>query len=109
MLRSAEAKAGLAFEDAVGMTGATFPSWEHLQVPYRALVPERIDGLLTSGRCISVDDELIQPFRLIPPCMMTGQAAGTAAALAVKAGVTPRDLDVTELRAQLAADGVILP
>jgi hypothetical protein len=109
LLTGTEAKAHLRYEDAVGMTGATFPSWDHLQVPYRALVPEHLDGLLTSGRCISVDDELIQPIRLIPPCMMTGQAAGTAAALAVGAGVDPRDLDVTELRAQLAADGVILP
>ena len=108
-LTGAEAGGGLGFEDAIGMTGMTFPSGHHLQVPYGALVPERLDGLLVGGRCISVDDDLIHAIRVIAPCMMTGQAAGTAAALAAKADVAPRDLDTTELRTQLASDGVILP
>ena len=58
---------------------------------------------------IDQDDGLIHPIRVIPPCMMTGQAAGTAAALSVKADVAPRDLNVKALRRQLAADGVLLP
>jgi hypothetical protein len=108
-LTRAEAEAGTCFEDAIGMTGATFASGEHLQVPYRALVPQALDGLLISGRCISVDDGLINALRIIPPAMMTGQAAGTAAALCVQAGVPPRQLDPASLRRQLAADGVLLP
>jgi hypothetical protein len=108
-LTRAEAEAGTAFEDAIGITGATFSSGHRLHVPYRALVPEATDGLLVSGRCISVDDGLIGPIRLIAPCMMTGQAAGTAAALSAKADVAPRDLDTGALRRQLVADGAILP
>jgi hypothetical protein len=108
-LTQTEMEDGAQFEDAVGMTGATFASGNHLQVPFRALVPEDVDGLVIGGRCISVDDGLIGPIRVIPPCMMTGQAAGTAAALCAREGVAPRELDVGLLRDQLAADGVLLP
>lgn len=108
-LTKAEAEAGIRFEDAIGMTSRTFEGGHHLQIPYRALVPESVDGLVVGGRCISVDDGLIGPIRVIAPCMMTGQAAGTAAALAAKTGVAPRGVDIAALRKQLAADGTILP
>ncbi|GAF94291.1 unnamed protein product, partial [marine sediment metagenome] len=62
---------------------------------------------LVAGRCIGTDHWIQQSARLIPPAMMTGQAAGTAAALAVKEGVDPRNLDPAPLRQQLTADGVI--
>jgi hypothetical protein len=91
------------------MTGETFVSGEHLPVPYRALVPEVVDGLLTSGRCISVDDGLIHAIRIIPPCMMIGQAAGLAAAMCAQSDTQPRDLDTKALREQLQRDGVMLP
>jgi hypothetical protein len=108
-LTRAEMDAGARFEDAVGITGRTFSGGNHLQVPYRTLVPETVDGLLVAGRCISVDDGLIGPIRVIPPCMMTGQAAGTAAALSAREGVAPRELNAEGLRETLAAAGAILP
>jgi hypothetical protein len=112
-LTLAEMEEGRTFDDVIGMTGRTFDvagdDLHHLQVPYRALVPESIDGLLVGGRCISVDQGLVGPIRIIPPCMMTGQAAGTAAAIAASSGVQPRAVDVTALRRQLSVDGVILP
>ncbi len=107
-LTKAEMDAGVCFEDSVGITGQMFANGQHLQVPYRALVPESVNGLVVSGRCISVDDGVIHSIRLIPACMMIGQAAGTAAALARRAGVQPRDVDVDALRRQLVLDGVIL-
>ena len=97
------------FEDAIGITGQTYSAGNHLQVPYRTLIPETVDGLVVAGRCISVDDGLIGPIRVIPPCMMTGEAAGTAAALSVQEKVTPRELDAGQLQAKLDAAGVILP
>jgi hypothetical protein len=100
---------GVRFADAIGMTGSTFPAGNHLQVPYRTLVPETVDGLVVAGRCISVDDGLIGPVRVIPPCMMTGQAAGTAAALSVREGVAPRELGSALLHETLDDAGVILP
>lgn len=108
-LSGADLEAGIGFEDAIGMIGTTWVAKNNLQVPYRSLVPESLDGLLVGGRCISVDDVAVDPIRLIPPCMMTGQAAGTAAALAARADIAPRDLDVVALRRQLTDDGVILP
>jgi hypothetical protein len=107
-LTRTEIEEGVGFADVVGMTGAVYGG-HPLQVPYRALVPETLEGLLVSGRCISVDDGLIHDMRVIPPCMLTGQAAGTAAALSLQAGVALRALDPARLRAQLAADGVLLP
>jgi hypothetical protein len=56
-----------------------------------------------------VDDGLIGPIRVIPPCMMTGEAAGTAAALSVREGVLPRELDGALLRETLDDAGVLLP
>lgn len=104
-----ELEAGARFEDPIGITGRTFSQGNHLQVPYRTLVPETVDGLLVAGRCISVDDGLIGPIRVIPPCMMTGEAAGAAAALSVQEGVAPRELDPALLREALDDAGAILP
>ena len=96
------------FDDTIGMMGVTYSDVGYSRVPYGALVPRDLDGLLMAGRCISVDPWTQHSARLIPPAMMTGQAAGTAAALAVQAEVRPRSLDVRALRRQLVADGAIL-
>lgn len=77
-------------------------------VPYRALLPKRIEGLLVAGRMITSDFEAHMSTRNTVSCMAQGQAAGTAAALAAVAGVAPRQLDVGALRAALLADGVFL-
>ncbi|MBS4207538.1 FAD-dependent oxidoreductase [Bacillus sp. FJAT-50079] len=77
-------------------------------IPYRCLVPKVIDNLLMGGRCISTTHEALATTRLTPSCMATGQAAGTAAALAIQDQVTPRQLDVTKLQKQLVESGVVL-
>lgn len=56
-------------------------------VPYGALVPDEFDNLLASGRCISVDDCLMDTIRMMTTCMATGQAAGAAAAIAIRRGL----------------------
>ncbi len=71
-----------------------------IAVPYRQLVPKKIDNLLCCGRMIGAPDT-IDTLRLITPCMTTGEAAGLAAAMAAKSGVRPRDLDVGKLRKAL--------
>lgn len=78
------------------------------EIPYRSLVPATRDGLLVAGRCVSATHEALGAIRVMPPAFAMGQAAGTAAALAVKAGVQPRDIDVSELQRQLLADRVYL-
>ncbi len=77
--------------------------------PYRALVPKEIDGLLTAGRSFSSDAFANNMANLIPHCVATGQAAGTAAALAVKAKVEPRKVDYKALQKALRAQGIPMP
>jgi hypothetical protein len=79
-----------------------------MRVPYGSLVPQKIDNLLVAGRCLSAEPDALVQLRLIPVCFATGQAAGTAAALALGQGVTPRELDVESLRRDLVAQGMDL-
>jgi len=75
-------------------------------VPYRCLVPERIANLLVAGRCVSATREGFASVRVIGPCMGEGQAAATAIAVSHARGGHLPDVDVGEVRARLAADGV---
>ena len=78
------------------------------QVPYRCLVPKKIDRLLVAGRCISAIDFMRWETRSIESCFYTGQASGTAAALCVETGVLPRQLDVKKLQRKLVEQGYFL-
>ena len=107
-LAMAETDARTAFADAIGMSGDDTFTRGAFQIPYRTLLPSGVENLLVAGRAIGVAPDVIDRARLIPVCMVTGEAAGTAAALSVRAGVTPRALDVSALRRTLAANGVCL-
>lgn len=101
-------QAGMAVEDSVGIAAdwrQLAPSWE---TPYGALVPEKIRGALAAGRCINTSGDAWQIYRVIPAAAMTGEAAGTAAALACSKGIDPADLNVRELQSELVKNGVIL-
>ena len=76
--------------------------------PYRALVPAKIEGLLVAGRSFSSDSIANNMVNLIPHCIAMGQAAGTAAALALKNNITLRHVDLSELRNNLTQQGVPL-
>jgi FAD dependent oxidoreductase len=78
-------------------------------IPYRCLVPLKTDGLLVACRAFSSKASVNQWFNIIPHCVAYGQAAGTAAALAVRHGIQPRRVDYRELQADLRSQGVILP
>ena len=80
-----------------------------LCIPYRCLVPKRVDGLLVAGRAFSSADTVNESFNIIPHCIAYGQAAGTAAALAVKSGIQPRKVNYQALRQNLVKQGVNLP
>lgn len=77
-------------------------------IPYRCCVPERVEGLLVAGRCISASHEAVGSTRSTGSCMAIGQATGTAAALAARRNVLPRDVDIRELQAILEAQGASL-
>ena len=74
---------------------------DYYGIPYRCLLPVGVENLLLAGRCVSADSTAAGAIRVMPPCMGMGQAAGTAAALAVRQGVTPRQLDAQVLRRRL--------
>ncbi|MGV9802248.1 FAD-dependent oxidoreductase [Mycobacterium sp. NPDC003449] len=78
------------------------------EIPYRSLVPESLDGVLMSGRCVSATHEALAAVRVMPPSFAMGEAAGTAAAQAVAGGVQPRAVNVASLQNQLLAQGAYL-
>jgi len=81
----------------------------HVYIPYRALVPVKTEGLLVAGRSFSSDMAANNMANLIPHCIAMGQAAGTAAALAIKQGISPRKVNYTTLQKTLMNQGVPLP
>ncbi len=78
-------------------------------IPYRCLIPVRVDGLLVAGKAISTTHVAHGSTRVPGTSMATGHAAGVAAALAAQNRVRPRDIDIAELREQLLRQGAILP
>ena len=74
-------------------------------IPYLCLVPKRIDGLLLSGRTISIDTETYASARVMGPCIAVGEACGEAAAISIEDGVEVRDVDINKLRSRLKANG----
>lgn len=75
------------------------------EIPYGCFVPERGEGLLTAGRCLSAEHEAVASARVTAQCFSYGHAIGHAAALAALEGVAPRDIDGADLRARLNRDG----
>jgi glycine/D-amino acid oxidase-like deaminating enzyme len=76
--------------------------------PYRSLIPKGVEGLLVAGRCYAATPDAQRISREIPPVMVMGEAAGTAAALCLESGVAPRNVDVATLQKRLLAQGVSL-
>ncbi|GAB7056369.1 MULTISPECIES: FAD-dependent oxidoreductase [Paenibacillus] len=91
-----------------GVTAAWIAGDGAYDIPYRCLLAKGVSNLLAGGRCISTSHEALATTRLSPSCMATGQAAGTAAGMAVKRGVSPHELNVKDLQQQLRQDGVLL-
>lgn len=125
MLTEADATNGAQFEDAIGRCGAFIDvhaesddagldhreaggerGWFH--IPYRSLVSDNREGLLVAGRLVSSDHVVHGSVRNQVICMMTGQAAGTAAALSVDDGVVPSELDVARLQDELRKQKAII-
>ena len=78
------------------------------EVPYRSLLVNRFENILTAGRCVSTDHDAIGSVRPTAVCMALGEAAGTAAAMAVEADSTPRQLDGRNVRREIGWGAVPL-
>lgn len=77
-------------------------------IPFRSLVPKKIDQLLVAGRSISTTHEAMGAIRVMATCMAMGEAAGRAAALSIRGNASPRDIDVGTLRKELREHGAYL-
>ena len=101
------------FDDSIAVFPRFGPSGDntvkHMYIPYRALVPVKTEGLLVAGRSFASDGAANNMANLIPHCIAMGQAAGTAAALAVDQGIRPRDVNVTQLQKTLLKQRAALP
>ena len=114
MLTEADFNRYEPFEDTIAVFADNDrgePSLKHpeMYIPYRSLVPLEVEGLIVACRAFSSDDSINNLFNLIPHCICFGQAAGTAAALAIKDSVAVRKVNYRDLRANLLKQGVILP
>jgi ribulose 1,5-bisphosphate synthetase/thiazole synthase len=78
------------------------------EIPYRCLVPVGTRNMLVSGRCISADYIAESSLRAVLACMLTGQAAGTAAGICLRDKTAPADIDVKKLQSRLARQGIVV-
>ena len=92
------------FEDSVGMVSNWKKRGPVYEVPFRTLYSSQIKNLICAGRCTSVNETLWDVMRVIPCCAVTGQAAGTAAAMTDDFS----KIDIKELQDKLVANGVYL-
>jgi FAD dependent oxidoreductase len=99
---------GRVMPDEIAVTPSPGPRFPNISIPYGALVPVTLDGLLAPGRHVSCDPTSHSFMREIPQCWLTGHAAGAAAALAVQQGVEPRAVNVRAVQKALLAQGAWL-
>ena len=103
-----ETREGKKFPDTVAVGGAQGANHVEWPIPYGVMVPKKIDGLLVTGRSVSADEKLLDDTRLIGACLLTGHAAGAAAAVAVQSGCRPRDVEIPKLQKLLTEQGAYL-
>jgi glycine/D-amino acid oxidase-like deaminating enzyme len=98
---------GRSFPDSIGV-GNLWNAGGSYDIPYQALLPQGVTNLLVSGRCISVDHRAHDMTRTIPVCMVSGQGAGVAAALAAQSRSPTHELDLSVLQNELRQQQVNL-
>jgi len=120
LLRNTDVVSGAKFRDGIARSpwpielhAGAKPKVEWLlddvyEIPYGCFVPQRGEGLLTAGRCLSAEHEAVASARVTAQCFSYGHAIGCAAAIVALDGVAPRGIDGTALRAELNRDGARL-
>ncbi len=119
-LTESDLREGRRFDDVIGLNN--IPIDKHLSgggwsfellagphdIPYRIMLPRRVEQLPVAGGSASADHVAQSSIRKTTACMTMGQAAGTAAALAVRSGISPREVNIAELQATLSGQGALL-
>jgi ribulose 1,5-bisphosphate synthetase/thiazole synthase len=110
------------FDDVIGLCGAPIedhhagastkwlylPDGATVDIPYRTLIPQKVENLYVAGRCFSATHDAHASVRSMAQCMAMGQAAGTAAALCLQSHTEPRCLNIRQLQDCLLESGAIL-
>ena len=96
------------FDDSIGCTGHWLKPGVVYEIPYRTLVNRDYSNVFASGRAISASGDAWEAIRVIPPAVLTGQAVGTAAALAIKGKCPATEVPINDLQKNLESTGVIL-
>jgi FAD dependent oxidoreductase len=110
------------FEDQIGLCGAPIEDhkdgasthWSYLPdgkcvgIPFRTLLPQKIENVLVAGRCFSATHDAHASVRSMAQCMAMGQAAGTAAALSLSHRDAVREVPLAVLLDKLRASGAVL-
>ena len=96
------------FDDSVGSISDFDRPGPVYEIPYRTLIADGMDNIITAGRSIAAEGEAWEITRVIPPCALTGQAAGVAAALAIENRCPLRDVPIGPLQKRLEAAGVMI-
>ena len=105
---------GKKFDDSIAMSAQPIISYygyrrflEHTgyEIPYRCMLPQKVEGLLVTGRCMSSDQQAYESWRAMAPVMCLGQAAGTAAAVCIDTKKSPKEVNVEQVRSELVKQG----
>jgi hypothetical protein len=108
---------GTRFPDVIAISSNPMPSYhgkrfffnhEGFDIPYRSLVPKKVESIVLTGRCISCEQAPFQSARSMAPAMAIGHASGCAAAMAAKSNTPPRKLDVKALQKLLLSQNAEL-
>ncbi|MBQ1942077.1 MAG: FAD-dependent oxidoreductase [Clostridia bacterium] len=97
------------YEENNALKGQRLPDGVVPTIPYRALQVKGLTNLLVAGRCACADREVMSALRVKASCMAMGEAAGTAAALAVKQSGEVRAVNLALLKKTLSDSGAIVP
>lgn len=115
ILTEEDASEGRTFDDVIAwrsgyldLMSYKFVDMKVHDVPYRAILPAKVDGLLTAGRSISATHVAMAAGKSMGNCVATGHAAGLAAAMSAKRSIMPRELKVAHLQDALRKDDVDL-
>jgi hypothetical protein len=120
VLTGDDLRAGRRFEDdiflagnSIDMHGGKSVNYQPAKgdaygVPYRILLPRKVQNLMVAGRASSMDREALAAIRVMPPVFAMGQAAGTAAAISLADKIDPAAVDIGKLQKILLEDGVVL-
>jgi hypothetical protein len=99
---------GKVWYDEIGVSTSLSPNFPNISVPYGALVPQDLDGVIGAGRHIACDASSHSFLREVPQCWLTGHAAGIAAGLAAGSAIEPRQLDPQLIQRELLRQGAYL-